>query len=71
LGILSAANAMGLDFIPVASEQYDLVIPLEHYESEAVQFVLNIIRSDGFRDDVDALGGYDTSSTGPFVAELP
>ena len=70
LGILSAANAMGLDFVPLLSEQYDLVIPLEHYESEAVQFVLDVIRGDGFRDGVDALGGYETSTMGQVVAEL-
>ena len=70
LGILSAANAMGLDFVPLLSEQYDLVIPSEHYESEQVQFVLEIIRRDAFRAGVDALGGYDTSSMGQVVAEL-
>ena len=70
LGILSAANAMGLDFIPLLSEQYDLVIPSEHYESENVQFVLEIIRGGSFRGEVDALGGYDTTSMGQVVAEL-
>ena len=70
LGILSAANAMGLDFVPLLSEQYDLVIPSEHYESEPVKFVLEIIRGDSFRAEVDALGGYDTSSMGDVVAEL-
>ena len=64
LGILSAANAMGLDFVPVMSEQYDLVIPLEHYETEQIQFLLSIIKGDTFRAEVDALGGYDTSATG-------
>ena len=71
LGILSAANAMGLEFVPISSEQYDLVIPSEHYESERVQFVLEVIRGDRFRSEVDALGGYDTSSMGQVVAELP
>ena len=70
LGILSAANAMGLDFVPLLPEQYDLVIPAEHYESERVQFVLSIIGSDDFRADVDALGGYDTSTMGQVVAQL-
>ena len=70
LGILSAANAMGLDFVPVTSEQYDLVIPVEHYETEQVQFVLSIIRGYTFRAEVDALGGYDTSTMGQVVAEL-
>lgn len=70
LGILSAANAMVLDFVPLLSEQYDLVIPSEHYESEPVQFTLEVIRGDAFRAEVDALGGYDTSSMGRVVAEL-
>lgn len=64
LGILSAANAMGLDFAPLLSEQYDLVMPYEHYESEGVQAVLGIIRGGEFRKAVDALGGYDTAAMG-------
>ena len=64
LGILSAANAMGLDFAPLLAEQYDLVIPYEHYESEGVQAVLEIIREAEFRQAVDALGGYDTAAMG-------
>lgn len=70
LGILSAANAMGLDFVPLLSEQYDLVIPSEHYKSEPVQFALGVIRGDAFRAEVDALGGYDTSSMGQVAAEV-
>ena len=70
LGILSAAKAMGLHFVPLLSEQYDLVIPAEHYESERVQYTLSIIRSSAFRKDVDSLGGYDTSMMGQVVAEI-
>ena len=70
LGILSAANAMGLDFVPLLSEQYDLVIPSEHYESERVRFVLSLIRSDAFKAEVNALGGYETATMGHVVAEL-
>ncbi len=70
LGILSAAKAMGLHFIPLLSEQYDLVIPTEHYESERVQYTLSIVRSSAFRKDVDSLGGYDTSMMGQVVAEI-
>ena len=70
LGILSAANAMGLDFVPLLSEQYDLVIPSEHYESERVRFVLSLIRSDAFKAEVNTLGGYETATMGHVVAEL-
>ena len=70
LGILSAANAMGLDFVPLLSEQYDMVIPREHYESERVQFALATMRSAEFKAAVDGMGGYDTSSTGRVIAEI-
>lgn len=70
LGILSAANAMGLDFAPLLSERYDLVIPAEYYESDVMRPVLEIIRGDEFRLAVDALGGYDTSAMGEVVAIL-
>ena len=70
LGILSAANAMGLDFVPLLTEQYDLVIPRELYDGELLAPLLALIRDDGFRHEVDALGGYDTSTMGQVVAEI-
>jgi len=70
LGILSAANAMGLDFVPLLSEQYDLIIPKEFFEGEKLRPVLEIIRGEEFRREVEALGGYDTTSMGKVVAEI-
>ena len=70
LGILSAARAMGVDFVPLAEEQYDLVIPQEFYGAELLAPLLSLVRSGRFKAEVDALGGYDTSMTGEVVAEL-
>ncbi|MCH9010275.1 MAG: molybdopterin biosynthesis protein, partial [Chloroflexi bacterium] len=70
LGILSAARAMDLDFVPLLSEQYDLVIPSEFYESELLKPLLDLIKSDDFKNEVESLGGYDTSQTGKVLAEL-
>ena len=70
LGILSAARALDVDFVPLMPEQYDLVVPREFYDSELLRPLFELIRSDAFRGAVDALGGYDTSSTGRVVAEL-
>ena len=70
LGVLSAARAMGMDFVPLLTEQYDLAIPTEFYESDLLQPLLSLIRSDEFEQEVQALGGYDTSQTGDVVAEL-
>ena len=64
LGILPAARAMDLDFIPLFSEEYDLVIPSEFYESDQLAPFLHLIRSPGFQREVAALGGYDTTHMG-------
>ncbi len=68
MGILSAALALGLDFIPVAEERYDLVIREESAGTPMMEALLSIITSDrGFRDSVLALGGYDVSEMGRVV----
>ena len=64
LGILPAATAMGLDFVPLFGEDYDLAIPVEFYESELLAPLLGLIRSPEFRAEVEALGGYDASADG-------
>jgi len=67
LGINAAARALGLDFIPVVTEQYDLVIPERFMETAPVQAVLETIRSEEFKTAVRALGGYGTDKTGEWV----
>jgi putative molybdopterin biosynthesis protein len=64
LGILAAARALDLDFLPLLRERYDLVIPRAHYESSLLQPLLAVIRSDAFREAVAALGGYGVESMG-------
>jgi putative molybdopterin biosynthesis protein len=70
MAILAAANALGTDFVPVASERYDLVIPAEHIGHPAVEAMLDIVRNDAeFKKAVEGLGGYDTSEMGKVVWE--
>jgi putative molybdopterin biosynthesis protein len=64
LGILSAARAMNLDFIPIAKERYDLIVPFMYFGDEKIQKVLETIRSEEFRKMVFQMGGYDVSRTG-------
>jgi putative molybdopterin biosynthesis protein len=70
LGILGAARALNLDFVPLLQERYDLVIPREFYESDLLAPLLAIIRGPDFRQEVEALGGYDAREMGRVVAEL-
>jgi len=68
LGIVSAARALNVDFLPITTEQYDLVIPSKFYESDLLQPLLAIVKSKEFMYEVEALGGYDTSTMGRIVA---
>jgi len=67
LGIYAAAKALDLDFIPVVTEQYDLVIPQAYFESENIQTLLNIVNSGTFKKRVEALGGYSTEKMGTVI----
>ena len=71
LGILSAARALDLDFIPLFQEDYQLVIPQAHYESDLLAPMFDIIQTDDFRQTVAALGGYDVSNMGDIVFRAP
>jgi putative molybdopterin biosynthesis protein len=64
LGILPAAKAMDLEFIPIAKERYDLVIPSIYFEDEKIKKVIETIRSEAFKKMVLQMGGYDVSRTG-------
>ena len=70
LGILSAARALGVDFVPLLEEQYDLAVPAEIYEAAFMEPLLDILRSSEFRRELDAMGGYDTGLTGEVMATV-
>jgi putative molybdopterin biosynthesis protein len=67
LGIYAAAKALDLDFIPMVTEQYDLVIPQIYIDMPQMQILLEIINSAVFKKRVEALGGYSTKKTGTIV----
>ncbi|MDI6605026.1 MAG: molybdopterin biosynthesis protein [Thermoanaerobacteraceae bacterium] len=64
LGIMSAAKAMGLDFVPVCSEHYDIAILKEYMNLESVKAFIEIIRSREFKEKAEGLGGYNTEKAG-------
>ena len=68
LGILASARALGLDFIPLTKERYDLVIPAEFMGDPKIELLLDVVRSRGFRDEVVAMGGYEVEDAGSIVA---
>ena len=70
VAVKAAAIALGLDFVPLGQERYDLVIPNHFLNDDAVPELLTALRSPNLQCQVEALGGYDTARMGlePAVA---
>ncbi len=67
LGVRAAANALGLDFIPVGIEEYDLIIPVEYWKDERMQALISVVRSQDFQKAMYAMGGYGVEKTGQVI----
>ena len=63
LGVMAAANALGLDFIPVAEEQYDLIFNFAA-DDYRQGLIIDVLHSADFRKEVESLGGYDLCKAG-------
>ncbi|MCQ4635656.1 molybdopterin biosynthesis protein [Anaerovorax odorimutans] len=68
MGILSAAKAMDLDFVPIGPEEYDFAIPEQYLNLPHIQAFLEILKSDEFHRRLDELGGYTYEKAGEIVA---
>jgi putative molybdopterin biosynthesis protein len=64
LGVMAAARALQLDFIPVTEERYDLIIPREFLALPSIRRLLEIINTQAFKERVEKMGGYSTRETG-------
>ena len=67
MGVLSAAQAMGLDFIPVGVEEYDFAIPQRFLEVPSVKAFIEILQSEDFKKRLEELGGYEVRNAGEIV----
>jgi len=67
LGIKSAAKALGLGFVPLVEERYDLLIPGELFHTPMIRAVRAVIDTESFKRTVAGMGGYSTRETGKLV----
>lgn len=69
IGIRSAAQYFGLNFVPLQVARYDLVVPKPYLTSHpTLTHLFETLVSRPFRDEIEALGGYDTTETGKLHA---
>jgi putative molybdopterin biosynthesis protein len=71
LGIRAAASALGLGFIPLEDERYDLVIPTEYLGTPLLDPFLALLQDPDFRRTVESLDGYDASVMGESISITP
>jgi molybdate-binding protein len=64
VAIRSAALAWGLDFVPLASERFDLVVPRALSKDVRVERLVDALGSRAFRRELDEVGGYEATQSG-------
>jgi putative molybdopterin biosynthesis protein len=69
VGIMAAARMLGLDFIPLAKERFDLTIPSEYFATGVVKALRDVLNSEEFKSSIIQMGGYETRDTGKIVYE--
>jgi putative molybdopterin biosynthesis protein len=67
MGIMATAKLLGLDFIPVATERFDLIIPDKTLAIEPVKVLREVLGSVEFKFNVTRMGGYSTRDTGKIM----
>lgn len=65
--IRPVASILGLDFIPVSWERFDLLITKERFFDQGIQLFLSLLKGKVIRETADKYGGYDLSMTGKMV----
>ena len=64
MGVHAAAKLYDLDFIPIYSEQYDLLIPDTMKNHPGIIEILDILKSEEFAEKAAMLGGYTLNKPG-------
>lgn len=67
MGIFAAAKALDLDFLPVAKERYDLIVPNKFLDDPKIKTLRYLINNQVIQDKITALGGYETILTGQIM----
>ena len=67
LGIEAVAGLLGLDFLPLRWERYDLLVLKSRFFDQGVQLFLGMLHEPAFRKLVDELEGYDLGICGKMV----
>ena len=65
----TALSTRGVSFVPLQEESYDLIIKESIFETEAVQTMLKILRSEEFQEEFRYSSGYDITGMGEIISQ--
>ena len=69
IGIEKAAQLVRVDFVPLITERYDLVILKTPENEKLISTVKTVLSSSSFQSEIKSFGGYDYSQTGAVLYE--
>jgi putative molybdopterin biosynthesis protein len=66
-GIRPVASLLGLDFLSIRQERYDLLVTRERFFEQGVQYFLSMLHDSAFLETAEKLAGYDVSKSGKMI----
>ena len=67
LATRTTAQLLGLEFIPLTRERFDMLVRKDRFFTRGIQVLLGIVGSREFRERIDTLGGYDVAESGRII----
>lgn len=67
IGIKGVARQLGLGFIPITKERFDVIINKAYFFNQEVQSMIDIMKTSGFKKRAVNFGGYDVTNTGSIL----
>jgi len=64
LASIAIANFLGLDFMPITRERFDMVLDQNIFFEKAVQALMDVLHNPSFRQRVEGMSRYDFSDSG-------
>ncbi|MBC8441578.1 MAG: helix-turn-helix transcriptional regulator [Deltaproteobacteria bacterium] len=70
-GIRPVASILGLDFVPICWERFDLLINKDRFFDKGIQLFLSLLKGKVIQATAEEFGGYDLSYTGKMIYPEP
>jgi excisionase family DNA binding protein len=70
LATVAIARLMGLHFIPLTRENFEMVVDQSTYFHRGIQSLMDVLKSPAFREQFERLGGYGFEDSGKIMYSL-